>query len=211
MLKCSRAPQPSSLSLMHLSWLPPRHNLEIMLGCCCFLGKSAILSISWPLLTFFCFDSPALVFGKFSSSISSLGLPSFLTLTSDSEFFSSATRSFTWWEKKELVLIQILSKINRMISLWSRLMIIFQPLIGKHKHQEQRWSQCHLYERQRGLRSCSSQNTCHRKCGSIKHPLFTVNQHSPPCCICGGSIGGATPANEIIHLVEQGERVEYNP
>jgi len=33
------------------------------------------------------------------------------------------------------------------------------PLIGKHKHQEQRWSQCHLYERQRGLRSCSSQNT----------------------------------------------------
>ena len=45
----------------------------------------------------------------------------------------------------------------------SRRMIIFQPLKGKHKHQEQRWSRCHLYERQRGLRSCSSQNTCHRK------------------------------------------------
>ena len=144
---------------MHLSWLPPRHNLEIKLGCCCFLGKSTILSISWPLLRFFCFESSALVFGKFSSSIFSLGLPSFLTLTSDSEFFSSATRSFTWSGKGT----SSWSKINRMMSLWSRLMIIFQPLIGKHKHQEQRWSQCHLYERQRGLRSCSSQNTCHRK------------------------------------------------
>ena len=96
-------------------------------------------------------------------------------------------------------------------SIRSRRMIIFQPLKGKHKHQEQRWSQCHLYERQRGLRSCSSQNTCHQKCGSIKHPLFTVNEHSPPCCICGGSIGGATPANQIIPPVERGERVEYNP
>ena len=46
---------------------------------------------------------------------------------------------------------------------------------------------------------------------SIKHPLFTVNEHSPPCCLCGGSIGGATPANQIIPLVERGERVEYNP